>query len=182
LDVKSRFKFNSFQRAIFIFMLVLGFLGLVVAPIAGLGMMALSLFFLFYPKYMSQLRPITLVLTQEGIERIGFKKKSVHVVPWKDIDSFAVITHSKIGQYIGIRLKKYDGYLSSIDSRVNHESFWGKLYKLMNPHYENILLYTRKKYGYEVMIMNSELDRSISEFVELLEQYRQAFDGNIKKF
>ncbi|MFK0730181.1 MAG: hypothetical protein ACFKPT_05145 [Gloeotrichia echinulata GP01] len=178
-EVKGKLKYNAFQRATCIFMFVISFLGLFGAPLPALGLMAFSLLFIFLPNLLSQIRPVSLVLTHEGIEYIApFTNQSQYIIPWRDIDDFLVLTHYvnwiPTGRHVGVRLKRYDGYLKSTYKKSSNLISDKQMMALG----ERILLFTRKKYNCEVILWHSDLDRSVSEFIELLGQYCQAFGRN----
>lgn len=183
-DVKTNYSLNSFQKGGCIFMFVLG---LVSIPVGGLLFVLLSLGWWFGFKYWSKTYPVSLILTHEGIEHIGPNNKFIYFIPWKDIDGFCSLAYKQHGfivvtKYVGVRLKRYEGYLNSIKSR-SHESYSNKIYKFMSSQSENLMLMNRKKYDCELMFIENFLDRSISEFINLLEEYHQAFGGDyVKKY
>ena len=188
-DVKTNYSLNSFQKGGCIFMFVLG---LVSIPVGGLLFVLLSLGWWFGFKYWSKTYPVSLILTHEGIEHIGpnigTNDKLIYFIPWKDIDGFCSLAHKQHGfivvaRYVGVRLKRYEGYLNSTTSRVNPEISSSKLYKFISSQSENLMLMHRKKYDCELMFIENFLDRSISEFINLLEEYHQAFGGDyVKKY
>jgi hypothetical protein len=176
-EVKTNYSLNSFQKGVVIFMFVLG---LVSIPVGGFLFMLFSLAMWFFPGYMSKKYPVALILTHEGIEHIAFNNKLVCFLPWKDIDGFCSLVAKQNGfivitRYVGVRLKRYEGYLDSVASRVSPETSSSKLYKFMSSQSENVMLWTRKKYGCEFIFMQNFLDRSIPEFINLLEEYHKAF-------
>jgi hypothetical protein len=121
-----------------------------------------------------------LILTHEGIEHIGFNNKLIYFIPWKDIDGFCSLVRKQNGfividRYVGVKLKRYEGYLDDVASRVSPETSSSKLYKFMSSQSENVMLWTRKKYGCEFMFGQNHFDRSIPEFINLLEAYHKAF-------
>jgi hypothetical protein len=176
-EVKTNYSLKSFQKGVVIFIFVLG---LVSIPVGGFLFMLLSLAMWFFPRYVSKKYPVALILTHEGIEHIAFNNKRVFFLPWKDIDGFCSLVAQQNGfivvnRYLGVRLKRYEGYLNDISSRVDSKFSSGKIYKFMSSQSENMMLLIRKKYGCEIIFIENYLDRSIPEFINLLEEYHQAF-------
>jgi hypothetical protein len=179
-EVRTNYTLNTSQNRVCIFMF---FLGLVAIPVGGLLLILVSLGVWFFSRYMSKKHPVAIILTHEGIEHIApFTNKLMYFLPWKDIDGFCSLVAKRhgfivIARYVGVRLKRYEGYFNNVTSTVNSEIYSGKLSKFMSSMTENMMLQHRKKYNCEIMIIQNYLDRSIPAFINLLEEYHQAFGG-----
>lgn len=94
----------------------------------------------------------TIILTHQGIQRLDGN----YLISWRDIESIGAV-RAETQKFIGLRLKPYA--ISSLPVNMQNSA-------------------NLKKYllGYDITFDEYELDRPISEFIQLLEQYQSTFN------
>jgi hypothetical protein len=94
--------------------------------------------------------PATMVLTQEGIQRSAFGN---HLICWQDIQNIEV-ANLEMRKYVGVKLKP--DAINELPINVQKSISFNKSY-----------------FGYDILLSELELDRSVNKFIILLEQYRR---------
>jgi hypothetical protein len=146
----------------------------------------------------------TMTFTGKGIEL--YDDFGTVIIRWKNIRSFGPCPGTM--NMIGIRLKNYAEFLADIDPG-QEDKFMHKLNLKKVPMFINYLItfcmpipvikdqrescnayqdifnvkdflrWNRDTYGYDVTLAWTELDRSIDEFLKLLEKYVSRFGGGL---
>jgi hypothetical protein len=133
-------------------------------------------------------------LSQLTLTRTGIEFAAGGTVPWRDVESVGVTAEPT--KLVGIRLRSYDGYLTSLTPEGRRDA--DRLIRFMKPFAHllrqeepsvggfadeardlaSVLAWSRRQFGYDFGISPAFLDRSPELFVELLERYRQASAGS----
>lgn len=140
-------------------------------------------------------RRVFITLTPNHIEQ--HYPDGVAYIPWGDIAKIGIVSmHSN--KLVGIFFKNYDSYLGKMSPSLakyigqtkpisNFVSGMTSSYhvpdsysaaedesarEIMNLYRE--MNWTRRQFGYDILLSWSEIDRSAVDFVKLLEQYRMA--------
>ena len=136
-------------------------------------------------------RSISVVLTHDNLQQIT--PFGTSIVPWQDVESIGV---AKIHRHkmVGIRLITYDNYIkntspelaestnkklpylkvlafgtSLLGSSAGNMKSLGQVGNLVE-----LMLWNRQNCGYDIYFSWMDIDRSVSDFVQLLEQFHRA--------
>jgi hypothetical protein len=137
-----------------IFFLIIGYfmiqsgsnlIGIGTLIFAGVGLLAI-----IYQAFVKR-KSATMILTHQGIQRLDVN----YLISWSDIENIGA-TRVETQKLIGLRLKPYA--ISNLPPKIQSSA--------------NL---NQNLFGYDIMFDEFELDRPISEFISLLEQYRSTF-------
>lgn len=109
-----------------------------------------TIFALIYQAFVKR-KSATMILTHQGIQRLDVK----YLISWSDIENIGA-TREEMQKFIGLRLK-------------------AEAISNLPPNVQGLANLNKSLFGYDIMLDEYELDRPISEFIQLLEQYRSTF-------
>ena len=133
-------------------------------------------------------------LSQLTLTPAGIELTTGGLLPWEDIEAIGTARLFK-NKFLGVRLKRYDGYLASVPEvqrteMERHMRWWlkpmawagvlfgggGLLLSVARDvsSLETALRWSRAQTGWDYTFSPAWLDRPLEDFVDLLERYRRS--------